>query len=150
MLGSAKSPRLKAKAAESRHLFPLMKELLFQYGYLFGVRSAYLIRAVDGLLDFYAVCLREPRVMSADGLKQLRASISKCCNEWKRYKGKLVFKFHMFYHIGERAETMGNPRAYWTYADEELNRQMGAVAQMLHKGPRFYLSFLQRILVDEC
>ncbi len=150
MLGSVRAPRLKAKAAETRHLFPLMKELLAQYGFLFGVRSRHLVSTVNGILDFYAVCSSEPRDMSSAGLRRLQASIPQSCNAWKKYEGKLVFKWHMFFHIGERAEQMGNPRMHWTYPDEDLNRHMGRVAKALHKGPNFYLSFLQRVLIDVC
>ena len=149
MLGTSRCPRLKAKAAESRHIFPLMKDLVLQFRHLFGAKAGELALAVDGLLSFYDICASEPRDMSAAGLKQLQAAILQCLNSWKSYRGKLVFKFHMFFHLGERAASMGNPKSYWTYADEELNRQMGGIAKVLHKGPRFYLSFLQRVLVDE-
>ena len=150
MLGTTKTPRLKAKAAESRHLFPLMRDFVVQYGHLFGQRRADLLKAVDGLLNFYAVCRREPRSMSVEGLRDLQKACLQCVNHWKRYRGKLVFKFHMMFHLGERAAHIGCPSACWTYPDEELNRRMGNLAKVVHKGRRFYTSFLQRTLVEVC
>ena len=88
--------------------------------------------------------------MSPEGLQKLRTAILLSCRSWKKYRGKLVYKWHMFFHIGERAATMGNPKMHWTYADEDLNRHKGRVAKALHKGPEFYLSFLQRVLIDAC
>ena len=150
MLGPAKKPRLRAKAAESRHLFPLLPELLRTHGVLFGARSGHLKRSVDGLMEFYKTIANEPRQMSVGGLAHMQASILKCVNGWKAYRGHLVFKFHCFFHIGERSAALGNPRCYWTYADEEENRRLGMVAKSIHKGSTFYVNFLQRVLVDVC
>ncbi len=150
MLGPRTNPRLKAKAAETRHLVPLLPDLIRQYNALFGPKSGYLLRCVEALLKFYDICSKEPRMMSSAGLNDLQSSVLLCVNSWRSYRGKMVFKWHMFWHIAERAEWLGNPRFYHTYMDEETNRQMGAVAKTLHKGPRFYVSFLQRVLLDVC
>ncbi len=148
MLGTRKSPRLKAKAAETRHLMPLLPQLLRQFGPVFGPRAHHLTTCVDSLLRFYDVCGKEPRHLSAAGLATLQSSVLLCLNSWRAYRGKLVYKFHIFWHIAERAEYLGNPRFSWTYPDEELDRQLGAVAKVIHKGPRCYVSFLQRVLID--
>ena len=150
MLGSRKHPRLKAKAAETRHLMPFLPQMLRQFGALLGPRAHHLTKCLDGLLKFYDVCAKEPRQLSVAGLQTLQSSVLLCLNSWRAYRGKLVYRFHIFWHIAERAEWLGNPRFSWTYPDEELNRQLGTVAKVLHKGRRFYVSFLQRVLLEIC
>eukprot|EP00959_Pyramimonas_sp_CCMP1952_P261211 5461262-Pyramimonas_sp.AAC.1 len=69
-------------------------------------------------------------------------------HSWKESEGHHVFKFHMAFHVVEQASAKGNPRAYWTYADEAENRLMGFVAKALHGGRTFYTRFLQRVLPE--
>ena len=69
---------------------------------------------------------------------------------WKAYGGHCVPKHHFAWHLAQRARTQGNPRFYWTYADEQENRVMGSVAKSLHGGNTFYLSFLQKVLPEVC
>ena len=52
------------------------------------------------------------------------------------------------FHLAERARVHGKPKCYWTYADEAENLMMKEVAQSLHGGPTFYLSFLQKVLPE--
>ena len=46
---------------------------------------------------------------------------------------KLMPKLHLFLHLCEwQALEQGNPRYYWTYADEDLQGTMAEVAESCH------------------
>eukprot|EP00959_Pyramimonas_sp_CCMP1952_P264426 5529377-Pyramimonas_sp.AAC.1 len=84
--------------------------------------------------------------MSARGLKILEQRTLHFLWAWKSYGGHLVYKFHAAYHIAERAVEQGNPREYWCYFDEQMNKVMQAVARSLHPGRQFYVTFLRKVL----
>ena len=86
--------------------------------------------------------------MSADGVRSVQKCICTFLDNWKRASGNCVFKHHMAFHIAQLCEKVGNPRWFHTYADEQENRAMGAVAKKLHGSKKFYLTFLQRVKMD--
>ena len=86
--------------------------------------------------------------MSSQGLKSLGRCTCAYLDSWKKAGGHFVYKHHMFFHIAQLAEKVGNPRFFHTYSDEEQNRLMGFVARKLHGSKRFYLTFLQRVKMD--
>eukprot|EP00969_Alexandrium_andersonii_P168620 7451884-Alexandrium_andersonii.AAC.1 len=92
----------------------------------------------------------EPRAMSPEGLEALQTCTLRFLSLWKSFGGHLVFKHHCMWHLAERASEHGNPRFYWTYADEGENRVMSAVAKTLHGGHTFYTTFLQKVLPEVC
>ncbi len=150
MLGTQTTPLLKCKAAECRHLVPLMEDLLNENSALFGVRGAYLKVCAQSMNKFFRICKAEPRQMSPGGLAGIQAAICEYLQAWKKAKGHCVFKHHMLVHIGRLATTLGNPRFFHTYADEEENRCLGTVAKRLHGSTNFYFSFLQRVKPEAC
>ena len=80
----------------------------------------------------------------------LQKSLIRFLHFYKAAGGHEVFKFHMLYHVAEYAAVHGNPRFYWTYADEQENRLMGTVAKSLHAGRTFYTRFLEKVLPENC
>ena len=150
MLSSVQQPRLKAKAAESRNLVPLLTQLCEEHFASLGDRAANLKCACEALHSFYQTMNSEPRQMSDLGLRKLQGAMSRFLAHWKAFGGHLVFKHHMAWHLAERAGRLGNPKFYWTYADEQENRVMGSVARSLHGGNTFYVSFLQKVLPEAC
>ena len=148
MLGPPSRPRLKAKAAESRNLIPLAVQLCIENFQFLGPQAAYLQGACQELHRFYKTMDLEPRIMSKSGLDIIRQSAIRFLSYWKHYGGHLVFKHHCLFHIVELAGKAGNPKCYWTYADENENRWMGRVAKSLHGGRTFYTSFLQKMLLE--
>eukprot|EP00959_Pyramimonas_sp_CCMP1952_P151415 3168363-Pyramimonas_sp.AAC.1 len=65
---------------------------------------------------------------------------------WSSYKGHLVPKCHMCWHLAEQCAEMGNPAACWAYPDENENRLMGTVAKSLRGGSTFYVRFLEEVV----
>ena len=148
MLSSLRLPRLKSKAAECRNLIPLLPQLCTENpGCLSGL-GAHLQICCFELARFYRIMQAEPRRMSPGGLHDLQSSMSRFLTHWKLFGGHVVFKHHCAWHMVERAAWHGNPKYYWTYADEQENRVMKSVAQSLHGGNTFYLTFLQKVLPE--
>ena len=150
MLGPDRAPLLKAKAMETHCLVPLMLELLNEHGQLFGRRLVHFKSCVTNLLRFFNTCKKEPRNLSDPGLKTIEKAICAFLASWKRCGGHEVFKHHMAFHVAQRASSLGNPRAYHTFADEEENRVMSQIASRLHGSKTFYLRLLQRVKMDVC
>ena len=150
MLGPVANPRLKAKAAESRNLVPLLSVLCDEHPTCLGERGVFLKMCCLHLNSFYETMQVEGRQMTSGGLHQLRSSMFRFLTCWKSFGGHCVPKHHFAWHLAQRASTQGNPRFYWTYADEQENRVMGSVAKSLHGGNTFYLTFLQKVLPEVC
>jgi hypothetical protein len=147
-LGTQKKPRLKAKAAETRHLVPLVKQLAAESHRFLGQKAAYLKAACDELSNFYnLVSSCQERVMPPDDIEKLVTATTKFLTYWRGAGGHFVVKHHMCWHLVERIAEHGNPSFYWTYADEGENRIMSTVAKTLHGGNTFYLTFLQKALL---
>lgn len=150
MLGPESAPVLRCKAAECRHLLPLLADLLDENRALFGLKYRLYKRCAVSINVFYDVIKGEPRQMSGAGLRKMQSAMLDFVNSWKAASGHLVFKHHMAVHLCRLAETLGNPRYYHTYADEEENRCMGRVAKQLHGSKSFYATFLQRVKPEAC
>eukprot|EP00969_Alexandrium_andersonii_P043955 1927476-Alexandrium_andersonii.AAC.1 len=126
MLGTTSVPRLKAKAAETRHLLPICPMICRENARLLGPKGALWLAASEALIGAHNVMEAEPRNMSTAGLEQLRGHTLRFLRLWKASGGHLVFKHHCMWHLAERAKLHGNPKFYWTYADEGENRVMSA------------------------
>lgn len=146
MLGNLRQPRLRAKAAETRNLVPLCVSLCQESFQCLGKNKGLIKLCAESLRDVYETMDQEPRVMSQEGLNKLRSRMFRFLQFWKASGGHLVYKHHCAWHLVQRAGAQGNPRLYWTYADERLNRTMGTVAKSLHGGPTFYKTFLEKVL----
>ena len=127
---------------------PLLPQLCTENPGFLGDQGGHLAICCTELTRFYAIMKAEPRAMSNAGLRDLQSSMSRFLTHWKLFGGHFVFKHHCAWHMVERAPRHGNPRHYWTYADEQENRTMKRVAQSLHGGNTFYLTFLQKVLPD--
>ena len=150
MLSSLDKPRLRAKAADSRILVPRLQVLCDENPNCLGEHGVLLKMCCVHLNSFYDVMQVEGRQMTPGGLHQLQSSMCRFLSCWKAMGGHCVPKHHFAWHLVQRASTQGNPRFYWTYADEQENRVMGSVAKSLHGGNTFYLTFLQKVLPEVC
>ena len=71
------APRLKAKAAETRHLMPLLVELVGRYPTKLGEGSFSLVMCCQQLNLFYTTMHDYPRQMGEFGFRALESSISR-------------------------------------------------------------------------
>ena len=148
MIGPNTNPRLKAKAAESRNLVPLLTQLCSENSDLLGEGGMHLKLCCTLLDRFYQIMREQPRRMPEASLAELQSCMSRYLVNWVALGGHCVYKHHAAWHLAERAGRLGNPRFYWTYTDEQENRVMGKVAKSLHGGPTFYMAFLQKVLPE--
>ena len=147
MLGTLKTPCLRSKAAECRNLVPLAADLVEKH-HLGADKHVNLLSCSRSLVAFYSVMKDSARNMQQAELRKLQSHIARFLINWKAYGGHLVYKHHAAWHLAERAARHGNPRWYWTYADEQENRVMGTVAKGLAGGDTFYTTFLQKVLPE--
>jgi len=75
MIGPAKAPRLKAKAAETRLLLELCPALLDENPDCWGENGRQLKDSVDALISVYRIMKTEDRRMTQSGLRELREAM---------------------------------------------------------------------------
>jgi hypothetical protein len=135
-------PRLKAKAAAVRHVARYSHHLSILYDD--GSAHAKRRRAVNQLLcRFYEIIDSEGRYLSVEAkleiaevgrlLLTIYTQLSEEAVAAMRRAWKETPKFHLFQHLCEvQCAGVGNPKFYWVYADEDLQRIMKAVALSCH------------------
>jgi hypothetical protein len=129
-------PKLKAKAAATRHLSRYAAYLAAKYDS--GSTHDRRRRAVsETLVAFYDIVEQGPDVLSQDDqtrmavvgrtLLQCYMALSREAVTLKIRAWKCVPKFHIFIHLCELQCKFRNPRCYWCYADEDLQRHIGEI-----------------------
>ena len=134
-------PKLKGKAAETRHMIDFAVHLAgkFNDGSTHDQRRL----AVPQLMqEFYQIIDRNDIFLSSeDG-----ARVGDIARDFMSIYGKLSReallgsirawkmppKFHMWVHICEIQALHMNPRLFWTYVDEDMQRQIKAMALSCH------------------
>ena len=133
-------PKLKGKAAATRHLAAYALHLVETY----GTAADNLVLAVCQLLcEFYDILNSESMFLGAqarirlpDVGKQLavlytRLATTAAASRIRMWK--VSPKLHIFVHLCEwQALDWGNPRYYWTYADEDLVGLLSEVGASCH------------------
>ena len=135
-------PKLKAKAACTRHLISYARHLceLHNDGSTHDRRRLACVKFVE---RFYEVCaMEEPWIPTdvQDELKEGVRGFMACYNALSHEalnadmrNWKMTPKFHLFVHLIEvQLPSWGNPRYFWTYGDEDLQRIMKSVALSCH------------------
>ena len=135
-------PKLKAKAAATRQLAAYVLLLAQTFGD--GSRKEMQILGLCQLLvDFYRILESSSQFLSAEARDQLPkigrrlvgiyTALATSAKEAGVKMWKLNPKLHLFLHLCEwQAVSHGNPRYYWTYADEDLAGKMAEVAASCH------------------
>ena len=135
-------PRLKAKAAATRHLAEFAWELAKKHDSN-STHDRMRTAVCQLLVEFYNILNTEGAFLSQDGKKRLsQCSVSLCklyaklsrASEESHVKSwKAQPKLHLFLHACQhQAPVYGNPRCCWTYSDEDLVGQMIEVARTCH------------------
>lgn len=131
-----KSPKLRAKGAETRHLVPFGVLLAEEMAKIRSdVPGTTMLKIASGLFDLYSLFASEPfdAKACADACRRvclLYRSMNpdgQDAQECWRVKPK----FHMMCELCEyQAEVFGSPQEFWAYADESF---VGFVAEFSHK-----------------
>ena len=137
--GRGKPPKLKAKAAQTRHFAGFAAALCRDFN-SHSQHDELRLACAESLVDFYNLLEREPRNLSASSLSDLRtfgrrlvtsyAALHKTTPEGR---WKMTPKIHLFQHLCDhQAAFWGNPRFFWTYCDEDMVGKMLEVSTSCH------------------
>jgi len=113
-------PKLRAKAAEGRHLLPVVREMLATCFDVTTPHARLRLQCVDALLKCYHLLdnwAQDSPVALARAAREhllLLAELRSTCHDDLRWC--LYPKHHIFIHLAEGATS--NPRAEWNYGDE--------------------------------
>ena len=144
---------LVAKGAETRHMLGYIVELLDAHvseleakrpGHGFALRNS-----CRRLHDAYGVMRKNNRDLSEDDQLELLDCFLECGLEAKKACVPMIPKFHALPHLGEVANTCGNPAWYSTYEDESTYRDDVRIAQACTIG-QFEAKVLSRCELLEC
>ena len=130
-------PKLKCKAAATRHLAPFALELAQR----FCGRAE--IAVCTLLVRFYDLLSSEGQFLSPAAKAEVPGLGRRLCEVYcllarqalndRVRKWKIMPKLHLFLHLAEwQAVELGNPKFYWVYADEDLVGQMIEVSRSCH------------------
>ena len=135
-----KWPKLKAKAADTTHLSGYLVHLMES----FGTAADEQVVAVCNLLHrFYQILSNESQFLSpaakaelpkvGSNLAILYSALSAKAIASNDKSWKMMPKLHLLDHLCSwQAIEVGNPRFYWTYADEDLVGLLIEVAESCH------------------
>ena len=135
-------PKLKAKAAATRHLAAYALHLAQEFG-TGAAEDRKILCLAQLLCQFYEILESESQFLAPAAKAELPklglrlvGVYTSLAVEAKRQGvklWKLMPKLHLFLHLCEwQAISLGNPRYYWTYADEDLAGTMAEIAESCH------------------
>ena len=130
-------PKLKCKAAAARHVAPFALELARQH------LDRRMIAMCQLLCEFFVLINAQGMFLDNDAKDRLPKLGRALCGLYAKQSTaafdtgiktwKMTPKVHIFLHVCEwQGPSVGNPRFYWTYADEDLVGVMIEVAQSCH------------------
>lgn len=130
-------PKFKAKAAVVRSLAKFSVELAVAH------LSRRHVLLCQMMVRFYELLESEPMFLSAAAKEEIALLGSRFCDLYSHLAGESFDagmrmwkgspKLHLFQHLCEwQAPEYGNPRFFWTYADEDMIGQMCKVAESCH------------------
>ena len=129
-------PKMKIKAAACRHLSRFALALAQTHADPEDVCEMRAVGIITLLVEVYEL-VREGDMFLSDTVKTRIATIgiqlgslyeaaAKHARDNRQKLWKLMPKLHLFQHLCAHQTTFGNPRFWWTYADEDLVRHMQA------------------------
>lgn len=141
MLGSSKTDIPNFKAAETKHLVPFMVKLLREVQGLPQPLSSQLLSAGEAMLAFIKVVDEGPPNLPPSSLQVAHDSYKKFIRMCSLAKVPLRPKGHLFGHLVQRSDMVGNPRMYSTFEDESLNAVLKAMGAAAHRSVWAYRVF---------
>ena len=135
-------PKLKAKAAASRHAVEFARVLSAEFNS--GSRHDRRRLAICELLErVYQITYEEGRFVSDNARQELAyisetfmviyEKLSKEAFHQNIKRWKLVHKFHLMQHLLEdQIPNYGNAKWYWTYSDEDMQKVCKEIGLSLH------------------
>ena len=130
-------PKLKAKGAMSRHVVPFALELARSH------LDAKVVAVCQQLCSFYQLLATQGMFLDATAKSSLPVLGRRMCGLFAQLSAealanrqrawKMTPKVHLMMHLCEwQAPSLGNPRFWWTYSDEDLVGSMVEAAKSCH------------------
>jgi hypothetical protein len=132
-------PKLKAKAAATRHLAEYALHLVLT----FAPEERQMVGIAQQLVRFYTIIKTESMFLSVEAREAMpkigmtiailysALAVKAASSTIKAWK--MTPKLHLFEHLAEeQCLEHGNPRYYWCYPDEDLAGLMAEVAESCH------------------
>ena len=139
---SKRYPRLRAKAAQARHLIPFALELAREYRHTAGGEDRFqMMHHLSLMYDFAAKA-----ELSHDDLMMWRWSSSLFMYYYVSCGYRVYPKFHYLLHIPEHVQRGGSVRSFWVYAEESKNCQLKRLFLQCSKGYNVHKQILLRLL----
>ena len=107
---SGPAPRLKAKAAQTRNLLPLLVQSCNEGRASLGDKAGSICLAAKELKAIHDIMDKEPRAMSSEGAESFQRSTLRFLHFGKNAGGREVLKTHMLFEIAKQIPTKGNPK----------------------------------------
>jgi hypothetical protein len=156
----AEYPCLKVKAAEARHLLPIVAELCRRFSTGTG-RDAARVVCAEGFVRFSELCAAGGPHLSLGDANAARAALASALLSYMRLSAnaaanhQLLYnipnKFHFLAHIADQVRWL-NPQLVWTYQLENLIGRAKKVAERCKPGtaplklPRSFMLRYRRVL----
>jgi hypothetical protein len=121
---ASKSPKLKCLGSQSRHLQPILAELLRPWLEQFqDLDMQAIAAAAEAFAQLQEVVASTPYdAARASELTETFSALYQALNKQAEAKGKVSWavkpKFHMFQELMHFCQELGNPTEYWCYQDE--------------------------------
>ena len=139
----ANFPFLRGKAAEKRHLIPIMCQIYKKYLRPGNDEDKHVFLILKNMSSFYECRLPDKQVLPDEIVLKLRGHIDKVLYHYskvsadataeKKILWNLVPKFHAMWHIGYQAQYQ-NPRLAWAYGGEDFVGKMQIIGQAARHG----------------
>ena len=133
MLGPAKHPELKAKAAETVGMLGFVVHLLEKHANALPHGAADLLDSARAAVAVNTLIKESGRVMTPDQRRGLMQHYVRHAKLYFKAGGKPTPKHHLCLHLFVSMATRGNPKYYHTYRDETLNGLIAKLCAAVHR-----------------
>ena len=133
MLGTQKRKHLHTKAAETGTPLGFCVGLVVAHEASFGLQGGALRSVGEALLRVRRIQQESPRAMSAPQVQELVDAAKEAFVLRERAGVPFTPKWHLMLEMVAKARTMGNPKFYHTFLDEDYNGRLAAVARACHR-----------------
>ena len=132
----SQEPLLKGKAAEIRHLIPVLASVAWDKASASrGLKESHIAECLHSLASFYDQIYQADFFMTEEEAAAAFGRIKKCLRHYAWLKidaaSDILFqmtpKFHWAYHLGYMCKWQ-NPKSFWTYKQESWVGSMATVA----------------------
>lgn len=152
------APLLKGRAAEVRHLVPVLASVAWEKASASGgLKESHMAECLHSLACFYDTVSTADFFMTKNEAQAAFSQIKKCLRHYTWLKAnagndilfQLAPKFHWAYHLGYMCQWQ-NPKTYWTYRQESWVGSMSTLAHSCAHGTKatnLSNSFCQKYLL---